>query len=101
MGWGTTFQTEIYLNRQTFSNKYEVEAKIDELKDDLDIVKQKLIAFGAGNLSDIVPEDWDDDKNGFIVYQMRDLFEEYEETVLGLYKLELLLENYDNSKADI
>ena len=45
MGYGTSFTTEIYLNRQIFNSRYELDDKIKELENYIELSKRELLAF--------------------------------------------------------
>jgi len=56
MGYGTTFTTEIYLNRQIFNSRYELDDKIKELENHIESAKRELTAFAVGTPKDIMAE---------------------------------------------
>ena len=56
MGYGTAFTTEIYLNRQIFSSRYELDEKVKELEDMIESAKRELTAFAVGTPRDIMAE---------------------------------------------
>lgn len=94
MGWGTTFKAEVYLNRQVFSHRSEVEYRLEEVKDSVNRCKQDIAMLVA-----VTPKDYSNEENP--LFEMKtDLNEtmEYledmlvERTRLGLY-LEYLEEN--------
>ena len=58
MGWGTSFKKEIYLNREIFSSKYELEQKIEQNKIWITNIIQKLKMFVAANPRDIIDPEW-------------------------------------------
>lgn len=56
MGYGTLFTTEIYLNRQIFSSRYELDIRVKELEDMIGSAKKELTAFAVGTPKDIITE---------------------------------------------
>ena len=43
MGFGTDFQANIYLSRERFETMYELDSKIEETKDYIRIVREKIL----------------------------------------------------------
>ena len=58
MGWGTAFNTEIYLNRKIFNHKYEVEDEIQQNEKYILDSITKLKMFVSANPRDIVDIEW-------------------------------------------
>lgn len=56
MGYGTAFTTEIYLNRQIFSSRYELDARVKELEGYIESAKRELLAFAVATPRDIIAE---------------------------------------------
>ncbi len=56
MGYGTIFTTEIYLNRQIFSSRYELDDKIKELENYIELSKRELLAFAVSTPKDVMTE---------------------------------------------
>ncbi len=56
MGYGTLFTREIYLNRQIFSSKHELEDKIKELEGYIESAKRELAAFAVSTPKDVIAE---------------------------------------------
>lgn len=56
MGYGTTFTTEIYLNRQIFNSRYELDDKIKELENMIELSKRELLAFAVSTPKDVMTE---------------------------------------------
>jgi hypothetical protein len=53
MGWGTTFNTEIYLNRKVFKTPYELQDTIEELKKDIENYWGQLKGLALATPKDI------------------------------------------------
>ena len=47
MGYGTLFTTDIYLNRQIFESRYELDEKVKELEKFIEMSKQELLALAV------------------------------------------------------
>lgn len=56
MGYGTTFTTDIYLNRMVFSSRYELDGRVKELENHIESAKRELLAFAIGTPKDIIAE---------------------------------------------
>ena len=99
MGWGTDFTADIYLNRILFSNRYQVEDKIDSLEEDKSFYENKLYMMVSSNVKDIVPRDWlDDDPITWLHKEIKDTLQELNNTNIELYKLRLYLEFLEQNK---
>ena len=94
MGWGTTFEAEVYLSRQVFSNRSEVEFRLEEIEDSMNWCKQNIAMLVA-----VTPKDYSNEENP--LFEMKTELNEsleyledlvVERTRLGLY-LEYLEEN--------
>ena len=92
MGWGTDFNTNIYLNRQVFISKLEVDDKISELTQKIEDNKSLLKMYASSTPNDIIPEDWNDDPIGWINTQINSIYDSIEEDVVTRYKLNLYSE---------
>ena len=99
MGWGTDFTSNIYLNKQLFSNVFEVEDKVSELEDDKKYLETKLHMYSSSNVKDIVPRDWmDDDPISWLQKEVSQILQELNEINVELYKLGLYKEFLDSNK---
>jgi hypothetical protein len=56
MGYGTAFTTEIYLNRQTFQNRYELDEKVKDIEGYIEYAKQQLTALAVSTPKDVIAE---------------------------------------------
>jgi hypothetical protein len=56
MGYGTSFTTEIYLNRQIFNSRYELDDKIKELEGYIESTKRQLTSFAVSTPKDVIAE---------------------------------------------
>ena len=63
MGYGTAFTTEIYLNRQIFQNRYELDEKIKEIEGSIEYLKRELTALAVSTPKDVMAEK---DSDGYV-----------------------------------
>lgn len=94
MGWCTELFCNITFNRETFNSKFEVEDKIKELKKYIKTAKDELrdlLVMTEPNK--FCPEDCD--ALNWLRQEFHDLTELIDEYTVDLYKLNLLLDNWD------
>lgn len=95
MGWGTTLYTSLYFSRETFRTKYEVESALNDAKKMRDLYKDKIKAM----VYMTEPNKYYSTEEGDILEQVQnDLdiqFNELDDYNYEIYKLELLLEEWD------
>lgn len=99
MGWGTEFNIEIFLSKKVFSNKYEVEEKIEENKKWISDNISKLKMFAASNPRDIIDPEWKEEPINWLSNQIDDIISGIEEFYSENYRLDLYLE-YINEKCN-
>ena len=63
MGYGTAFTTEIYLNRQIFQNRHELDERIKEIEGYIESAKQELTALAVSTPKDVIAEK---DEEGYV-----------------------------------
>jgi len=63
MGYGTAFTIEIYLNRQIFQNRYELDEKIKEIEGFIESSKRELTALAVSTPKDVMAEK---DSDGYV-----------------------------------
>lgn len=56
MGYGTEFTTDIYINRMVFNSRYELDDKIKELENYIELSKRELLAFAVSTPKDVITE---------------------------------------------
>ena len=91
MGWGTSFKAEIYLSRQVFRSKLELDERIKELEGYIESAKQELTAYAVATPRDIIAEK---DESGYIqnpidevLRKTREIFEWIEDNYRDLNRL--------------
>lgn len=100
MGWGSTLYTSLYFNRETFNNKYQVQAKIDELNSSIDMNKAELRDLALMTEPDKMLR-YDDMEEGqspadLVVSRFNSCVEILEEDIAQREGLLLLLEKWDD-----
>ena len=98
MGWGTDFTADIYLSRERFETEYELDSKIEETKDYIRIVREKILMACMGgkdsfNLKDC--EDNECDAIDVIHKNVNEWLDWLLELNNKLYEYELLKLNFD------
>ena len=106
MGYGTTFTADIYLNRQIFGSRYELDIRVQELEDMIELAKRELTAFAVGTPKDIMAEKNEDGyvENPIdqILRRTRETFEWMEDNYRELNRLYQFQEYLDeNPDVDI
>jgi len=92
MGWGTTFTTDVFLDRQIFEDVQGVETAVAECEEDLQDIEKEIAMYGAANLNDVVPQDWTDSKVNWIKNRISALLQDYKQTQIRLTKLKYYLD---------
>jgi len=95
MAWGTSFNTDIEIYRETFQNIEHLESKIEECDETISSVKTKLLLYSATTPKDIfVLEEGENiiDKVNFVI---NELLQIYNDELILCFKLKLLKENFD------
>jgi hypothetical protein len=104
MGWGTTFNVEIYLNKKVFTTRYELDDKVKEIENYIEDYKKELIAFSTGTPKDMLNTKNDDGFNehpiDIILRRTSEIFEMMEEYYSELSNL-YLLQEYLNENPTI
>ena len=96
MGFGTYLYTDIYFSRETYNSKHQVEDALEEVRDRIKWAKEKLtkLAFMTEPNKFCVNEESPDT---YLDNELRYAFEEFEEAVIADYKLNLLLDSWDET----
>ena len=109
MSWGTDFKLNVFLSHQIYQNKLDVEDKIKELEDDVNVATASLKMYISSSPKDIVPNEMIDDENGridWLIEQTSYYFDTIRENTIQIYQLGLYLqyleecESINNMKSD-
>jgi len=92
MGWGIEFKSDIFLSRQSYSSKSEVEDKISEISESIVDCESKLKMLAIATPKDIVSTEDSGDMINFFNDEVLGLVEELEELTVNRFKLNLYLE---------
>jgi len=92
MGYGTSFKTEVYLNRQLFSHLLEVEDRVEDRRLQIEDAKRRLLMFASANVRDIVPDDWKEEPINWVNNHVVDLVADLIIDVRELVQLEAFVE---------
>jgi hypothetical protein len=91
MGYGTIFKTEIYLNRQIFQSRWELDERVKEVEGYIESAKQELTALAVSTPKDVIAEK---DESGYpqnpideVLRKTREIFEWIEENYIDLHRL--------------
>ena len=77
MGYGTAFTTEIYLNRQIFQNRHELDERIKEIEGYIESAKQVLTALAVSTPKDVIAEK---DEEGYVQNPIDEVLRKTKET---------------------
>ena len=100
MGWGTTFNCEIFLSKENITSKEQLESLIEDKKLLLTEIKQKLAMFASANPRDIVPKEWEDEPINYINNNIEELIENFTNIHLQLINYEDCLNNFSTIRND-
>lgn len=78
MGYGTSFTTDIYLNRQIFESRCELDEKVKELEDYIQSAKGELIALAVSTPRDVIAEK---DEDGYPQNPFDEVLRKTKETI--------------------
>jgi Na+/phosphate symporter len=56
MGWGTSFTADVYLSRQIFQSRYELDERVKKLEGYINSAKSELTAYAVATPKDIMAE---------------------------------------------
>lgn len=104
MGWYTFVDGEMVFYKETWQYKEDVQCRIEDNKKDIEDVKLEMAMLAVGNVKDLIQtkdcEGNDVDVIMAIRWKLEDLWERLENAQYENWKLEFLLENWDNRHGD-
>lgn len=104
MGWGTWVNSEIYFNRKTYRDEYDVEQDVKEQERMMEMARDNLMIYASSDPK--MFRNIKDDEGYPIEFQIaiRDRVDEaikaYAEAAVERYRLSLLQENWDKRDGD-
>lgn len=94
MGWSTELFCNLSFNRETFNSRYDVESRIDEVKQYLQYARERVRDFSLmTEPAKFCPENYD--PIIWVRNEVTDALNNIEEYSIELYKLNVLLDNWD------
>ena len=94
MGWGTSFTGDIYISKKLFRSQSELDSEINEIKEQINSVKETLLMYASSTPKDIFKDETD------IIFEIKstlnESFEYLEELHFQLFKLQLLQNAIDD-----
>ena len=91
MSWGIDFKADIFLSRQSYDNKLQVDDRIRELNEDIKELESEIKMYASATPKDIITEETDSVISS-INRNLDDVLERYNEYLLDMYRLQLYLE---------
>lgn len=92
MGWETNVPTMLTFYKETYSSEYQVEQEIEDLKKQIEEIKENLLIQVMGNPKDF--KETEDEPVMCVKDRAKEDLELLEEYFYKLWKLERLLENF-------
>ena len=92
MTWGTDFSIDIFLSRQEYKSKFDVEDKIKELDEQINDCESQIKMYVSATPKDIVPSEYSEEQISWLNNQINEHLEMYREYITDRFKLELYLE---------
>jgi hypothetical protein len=100
MGWGTSFNTNFYISRKTFTSKGHVKEDIEENRLYIESIFNKFRMLAAATPSNVVDPEWKDDVIGWLNYSISNMIEELEEHYFNNFVLKEYLRHLED-KEDV
>lgn len=89
MGWGTIFNTKIYLSRVVFDSIHELNDTISSTESIIEKYKANLKQYASATPKDIIPKEWEDEPINWLGNSIDECLEVLEENIEYLQKLRL------------
>lgn len=100
MSWGIDFKADIYLSRQEYNTKNDVEERIKEIDKTINECETLIKMYASSTPKDIVPSEESEDPINWINNQINVEFEMYRDYLIDRYNLELYMD-YLNDGGEI
>lgn len=95
MGWGTTFNPEIYLSRLSIKNKEDLKALIEEKEEMINSCEKDLYIYASINPKNFPDDAHEGDVPFAIKQRVGETLESYKKEIEILVKLEILLDHME------
>ena len=99
MSWGIDFTADIFLSRQHYANAYEVQLRIDELKEYNQRLREKMLMIVCGGKDSVALTDCEGNECDVVdvlhtrFTELLELYDENNEQIGNLYYYKEYLEN--------
>jgi hypothetical protein len=93
MGWGVTFNPQVFISREHYSSEDEVKEKITELTADINSRKMEIAMYISSTPKDVIPDDWKEDGMIFLNNKLESALNDITEMEIHIFKLRLLLDH--------
>lgn len=104
MGYGTYCKVELYFSHKTYKDKWEVEADLQEARDNIKTIETKIAMYAASapktSLNTKDCEGYEMNPVDVLYNELRNLKEWYKEEILKEWQLEMLLDNWESRTGD-
>ena len=100
MSFGTYANAEIYFSRETYNSLYKVDESIEECDADIHTMESLITAWAFGKPTDFIASGTNVETAEGLLARIKQVLEDYRETVIDRYKLELLKENWETRHGD-
>lgn len=90
MSYGTDFTADIFLNRQVYENKAQVESVIEDCEQTINVLERQLYLMAVSNVREITPKD--EEPLLWITANVDGILSELSDEVIKRYQLGLYLE---------
>lgn len=95
MGFGTYLKTDLYFSHKTFNMRREVEEELDKVKESIRLSKERIKQFALmTEPNKFCPKD--NDPLWWVSNELEEILSALEEEMVDEFKLEMLLENWDD-----
>lgn len=101
MGWGTNFSADIFLSRENYETKEQVISEIDDLKEQNQDYKERMLMLLVGGVGVVNTKDLEGNEcDGVDVLHMKftEILLFYTENIQKIYQLELLFDNFESKE---
>lgn len=102
MGWGTTFNTDIYISRESIEDIYTLDGNIEEVDNDIRHIREKILMYCAAGVNGVNKTDCEGNPVNPIDslhIELKELLDWYEESMTKKTKYVLMRGDYDEKEG--